>query len=91
MSKPPTPAPTHRVLIFTTPTCSWCARAKSYLRSQRVPFKEIDVSRDPRAASDLVRRTGQIGVPVIEIDGRPIIGFDQPRIDRMLGLATLRP
>ena len=78
----------HRVLVFTTPTCPWCQRAKGYLRSQGVPFKEVDISRDQRAAKDLVRRTGRIGVPVIEIDGRPVVGFDQPRIDRMLGLRS---
>lgn len=77
---------THRVLVFTTPTCSWCTRLKTYLREQKVAFREIDVSRDQRAAQDLVRRTGQMGVPVIEIDGRPIVGFDKPRIDRLLGL-----
>ena len=76
----------HCVLVFTTPTCPWCQRAKGYLRSQGVLFKEIDVSRDQRAANDLVRRTGRIGVPVIEIDGRPVVGFDQPQIDRLLGL-----
>ncbi len=76
----------HRVLVFTTPTCPWCQRAKGYLQGRGVPFKEIDVSRDQRAANDLVRRTGRIGVPVIEIDGRPVVGFDQPQIDRLLGL-----
>lgn len=80
----------HRVVVFTTPTCSWCARAKSYLRKQGVRFKEVDVSRDPQAARDLVRRTGQMGVPVIEIDGRPIVGFDQRRVDQLLGLAVAR-
>ena len=78
--------PRHRVLVFTTPTCPWCNRAKAYLRQQHVPFREVDVSRDSSAARDLVRRTGQMGVPVIEIDGRPIVGFDQPRIDAALGL-----
>lgn len=76
----------HRVLVFTTPTCPWCNRAKAYLREQHVPFKEVDVSRDAAAARDLVRRTGQMGVPVIEIDGKPVVGFDRPRISRMLGL-----
>lgn len=76
----------HRVLVFTTPTCPWCQRAKGYLRSQGVPFKEVDVSRDPKAANDLVRRTGRVGVPVIEIDGRPVVGFDQRQIDRLLGI-----
>ena len=77
------------MLVFTTPTCSWCKKAKAYFRENGVRFKEIDVSRDARAASDLVRKTGQMGVPVIEIDGRPIVGFDQAKIDRLLGLARV--
>ncbi len=76
----------HRVIVFSTPTCPWCNRAKSYLRGRGIPFRDVDVSRDPAAARDLVRRTGQMGVPVIEIDGRPIVGFDQGRIDAALGI-----
>lgn len=83
----PTSSTTHKVLVFTTPTCSWCQRLKAYLRERRVPFREVDVSRDTRAAQDLVRRTGQMGVPVIEIDGRPVVGFDKRRIDTLLGLS----
>ncbi len=79
----------HQVLVFSTPTCSWCNREKKYLRERRVPFRDIDVSRDPQAAKDLVRRTGQMGVPVTIIDnGKPIIGFDKPQIDRLLGLSS---
>lgn len=89
-SKPTGSGRAHRVVVFTTPTCSWCARAKSYLQRQGVHFKEVDVSRDARAARDLVRRTGQTGVPVIEIDGRPVVGFDQRQVDRLLGLAGTR-
>jgi glutaredoxin 3 len=87
-SASPRPQQRHRVLVFTTPTCSWCTRVKSYLAQRRVPFREIDVSRDPAAARDLVRRSGQMGVPVVEIDGRPVVGFDKPRIDQLLGLAS---
>ncbi|HEB83650.1 MAG TPA: NrdH-redoxin [Bacteroidetes bacterium] len=76
----------HKVVLFTTPTCSWCRRVKNYLREQRVPFKDIDVSRDTRAAKDMVRMTGQMGVPVVLIDNRPIVGFDKAKIDRLLGL-----
>lgn len=76
----------HRVLVFTTPTCPWCTRAKSYLRQRKIAFREVDISRDAAAARDLVRRTGQMGVPVVEIDGRPIVGFDRGRIDQLLGL-----
>ncbi len=78
----------HRVIVFSSPTCVWCSRAKSYLQSKSVPFRDVDVSRDPAAARDLVRRTGQMGVPVIEIDGHPIVGFDQARIDAALGLQS---
>ncbi len=81
----------HRVLVFTTPTCPWCTRAKSYLRSRGVRFREVDVARDPAAARDLMRRTGQMGVPVVEIDGKPVVGFDQAKIDRLLGLKSGAP
>ncbi len=76
----------HQVLVFSTPSCPWCVRAKAYLRERQVPFRDVDVSRDAAAARDLVRRTGQMGVPVIEIDGRSIVGFDRTQIDRLLGL-----
>ncbi len=84
--KPVSSTPNHRVIVFSTPTCPWCSKAKTYLRSQGVAFRDVDVSRDAAAARDLVRRTGQMGVPVVEIDGRPIVGFDQRRIDAALGL-----
>lgn len=82
----PASAQRHKVVVFTTPTCSWCTRLKQYLRQRRVPFREVDVSKDEKAARDLVRRTGQQGVPVITIDGKPIVGFDKAKIDRLLGL-----
>jgi glutaredoxin-like YruB-family protein len=75
-----------RVLVFTTQTCPWCVRVKQYLRERQVPFREIDVSRSASAARDLVRKTGQTGVPVVEIDGKPIVGFDRGKIDKLLGL-----
>lgn len=84
----PSPGQRRRVLVFTTPTCPWCTKVKTYLAQQRVPFREVDISRDAAAARDLVRRTGQMGVPVVEIDGRPVVGFDKPRIDRLLGLGS---
>lgn len=77
-----------RVLVFTTPTCPWCSRAKGYLQKRNVPFREVDVSRDRRAARDLMKRTGQIGVPVIDIAGHLVIGFDKAKIDRLLERAT---
>jgi glutaredoxin 3 len=76
-----------RVLVFTTPTCPWCSRVKAYLHQQQVKFREVAVSRDRVAARHLVQRTGQMGVPVIEIGGTPIVGSDRGRIDQLLGLS----
>ncbi len=76
-----------RVILFTTPSCSYCKLAKNYLRQRGVPFKDIDVSRDAAAARDMVRRSGQQGVPVIDVGGKIIVGFDRPKLDRMLGLS----
>ena len=76
----------HKVAMYSTPTCSYCRLAKAYLNQNRVRYTEIDVSRDQRAAADMVRRSGQSAVPVILIDNRPIVGFDKRKIGRMLGL-----
>lgn len=75
-----------RVVIFSTPTCSYCNTAKQYFRQHQIRFKDVDVSRDQTAARDLVRRTGQMGVPVIDIGGQLIVGFDKPKIDQLLNL-----
>ena len=75
-----------RVIVFSTPTCSYCNIAKQYFRQKKVRFRDVDVSRDPVAARDLVRRSGQMGVPVIDIGGKIIVGFDRPKIDQLLGL-----
>jgi glutaredoxin-like YruB-family protein len=75
-----------RVIVFSTPTCSFCNLAKKYFRERGVRFKDVDVSRDVTAARDMLRRSGQSGVPVIDINGRIIVGFDRPKIDKLLGL-----
>jgi len=78
--------PTPKVLIFTTPTCSFCNLAKRYFREKQIKFREVDVSRNAAAAADMQRRTGQMGVPVIVINNRPIVGFDKPKINNLLGI-----
>ena len=65
-------------------TCSWCRRAKRYFKARGVPFKEINIERDPEAARDIVRKTGQTGVPVIKIGSKWIVGFDRERIEKEL-------
>jgi len=75
-----------RVIVFSTPTCSYCNMAKKYFRQQGIRFRDVDVSRDPSAARDMQRRSGQSGVPVIDIGGKIIVGFNRPQIDKYLGL-----
>jgi len=75
-----------RVIIFSTPTCSHCNHAKRYLRERGIRFRDVDVSRDPVAARDMVKRSGQKGVPVIDINGRIVVGFNRAEVDRLLDL-----
>ncbi len=75
-----------KVVMFSTPTCSYCTLAKRYFREKDIRFRDVDVSKDQRAAADMQRRTGQSGVPVILINNRPIVGFDKNRINQMLGI-----
>lgn len=74
------------VILFTTPTCSWCRTVKQYLRKHEIRFKEVDISRDERAARDMVRRSGQQGVPVTMINNRPVVGFNKNEINRLLNI-----
>lgn len=74
------------VIVYTTPTCPWCKVAKDYLKSNNVKFTEHDVAKDEKAAHEMVKKSRQMGVPVIDINGNIIIGFDQERIDKVLGL-----
>jgi glutaredoxin-like YruB-family protein len=76
----------HKVIIFTTPTCPWCRAAKQYFIQKKVKFTEVDVTKNQSAIKDLIRLTGQTGVPVILIDNKPVVGFDKAKIDRLLGL-----
>jgi glutaredoxin 3 len=73
-----------QVILFSTPSCSWCKRAKRYLRENRVRFKEVNVEHDPETARDIARKTGQTGVPIIKIGSKWIVGFDQRAIEREL-------
>lgn len=73
-------------IMYTTPTCSYCVKAKNYFKQIGLRFKEYDISKDDRKREELVRKTGQMGVPVIFIRGQKIIGFDKQKIDRLLNL-----
>lgn len=75
-----------RIIVFTTPRCSWCRKVKSYLRKNHLRFKDVDITKDERAARDIVRKTGQKGVPVTLVNNRPVIGFDKKKLDRLLDI-----
>ena len=77
---------TRKVIVFTTPTCSWCRTVKNHLKKHNIRFREIDISRDPAAARDMVRRTGQQGVPVTLVNNKPVVGFNQSELNRLLGI-----
>lgn len=72
------------VKVFTTPTCGYCRQVKSFLDERGVHYREHDVSRDRAAAQEMVNLTGQMGVPVILIDGEAVIGFDRGRLETLL-------
>jgi len=75
-----------RVVVYSGPGCPACGLVKTYLRRHGVAFQEINVARDPRAAETLVRRSGQMAVPQIDINGRLVVGFDQTKLNRLLGI-----
>ncbi|HOJ12404.1 MAG TPA: glutaredoxin domain-containing protein [Clostridiales bacterium] len=74
------------VKVYSTPTCPWCTVAKKYLASRNVAFEDLDVSADKNAAMEMVQKSGQRGVPVIDIDGEIVVGFNQNAIDKLLKL-----
>jgi len=77
-------AVSHRVIVYSGPGCPACGTAKAYLRRRGVRFRDIDIGRDQHAAERLVRRSGQMAVPQIDIDGHLVVGFDQAKINRLL-------
>ncbi len=74
------------VKIYSTPTCPWCIRVKQFLKDNNVLFEDYDVGADRAKADEMVAKSGQMGVPVIDIEGEIIVGFDKERIKAALGL-----
>lgn len=73
-----------QVRIYSTPTCPYCIRAKQFLKDNNVPFEDIDVSANPQAGEEMVKKSGQMGVPVLDIEGEIVVGFDKERIKQAL-------
>ncbi|MBS3117752.1 glutaredoxin family protein [Candidatus Woesearchaeota archaeon] len=73
-----------KVKVYSTSTCPWCHKTKEFLKEHRIPFDDINVEEDQKAAQDMVKRSGQMGVPVIDIAGEIVVGFDKSRIEKAL-------
>ena len=74
------------VIIYSTPTCVYCHSLREYLSLKNIQYKEIDVSKDEKELEKMVAISGQMGVPVIDIEGNVVIGFDKQRVDELLGI-----
>ena len=79
--------PAKRVTVYSTPTCSWCNTLKTWLGKNNIRYTDIDISKDQRAAEDLVRRSGQQGVPQTDVNGRIVVGFDQAKLSELLEIS----
>jgi glutaredoxin-like YruB-family protein len=74
------------VKIFTTPICPYCVTLKQFFKEHDIAFEEIDVSQDQKLQDEIIEKTGQIGVPIVEINGELIVGFDKEKISNLLGI-----
>lgn len=72
------------ITIYTTPTCGYCKVAKEYFNTQHIPYTEYNVASDQRKAEEMVRKSRQMGVPVIDVNGKIIVGFNKPEIEKAL-------
>ena len=76
------------VKIFSASLCIWCKKTKEFFKKHNVKYTDIDVSKDHKAAMEMIEKSGQQGVPVIEIDGEIIIGYDEDRLKKALKIAA---
>ena len=74
------------IKIYTTPTCPFCKMVREFLRKHNVGFEDVNVAENKEAAKEMIEKSGQLGVPVIDIEGTVIVGFDRGKIESALGL-----
>lgn len=75
-----------KVKIYTTPSCVYCKMAKDFFKENNIVYEEFDVAEDAAKREEMIQKSGQLGVPVIEIGGELIIGFDKEKIRQLLGI-----
>lgn len=74
------------VKIYTTPTCIYCKMAKEFFKKNNVRYEEYDVAEDPKAREEMMNKSRQLGVPVIDVNGEIVVGFDRDRLANLLGI-----
>lgn len=72
-----------KVKIYSTPTCPYCRMTKEYLKEKKIAFEDVNVAADKAKAQEMIDRSGQMGVPVVDIDGKLIIGFDKEELEKV--------
>jgi len=75
-----------KVIIYSTPTCVYCRMAKDFLTEKNIPFTDYDLTKDAAMRDEVIKKTGQMAVPVIEVDGETMIGFDKEQLSKLLGI-----
>jgi glutaredoxin 3 len=75
-----------KVIIYTTPSCPYCQMAKAFFKEHNISYEEKDVSTDEKAVAEMIHKSGQLGVPVIDIDGQIVIGFDKEALSELLNI-----
>jgi len=73
-----------KVVVYSTPTCPYCKRAKDYLSHKGITYTDINVAQDREKANEMIQKSGQMGVPVITIDNEVVVGFNQTLLDKLL-------
>ena len=74
------------VTVYRTPTCPFCKMTNEFLKKHNIEFREVNVAEDRDGAKEMIERSGQVGVPVVDIDGTVIVGFDREKIESALGM-----
>ncbi|MBT3538686.1 NrdH-redoxin [Candidatus Parcubacteria bacterium] len=72
--------------VYSTPSCPYCVQAKDYFKENNIEFVDHNVAEDQEKAQEMVKKSGQMGVPVIDMDGTIVVGFDKAKINEALGL-----
>tara|TARA_Y100000034_G_scaffold130215_1_gene188082 strand:+ start:4626 stop:4886 length:261 start_codon:yes stop_codon:yes gene_type:complete len=76
----------NKVILYTTDVCPWCHKAKEFFEANKIKYTEKNIQRNPKLAEELLAKSGQMGVPVILVGEKAIIGFNQPKLKAMLKL-----